>query len=409
MSMSVVRILFVGQWDVREELAATFGTQPNRWSVDFAATGTDALEKLQAQTYDAVVTEIELAGVTAVDLLGQVKERSPLALRFVLSASSNHQALICALGAAHQIVGKPCKPAVLEKLIVNSLAMRMLLNDDRLHARIAQIDKLPVLPSIYNQLVKEMKSESVSVRRVADLIRGDIAITARVLQIINSAHFGMSRRVESVLQAVNLLGLDIIKTLVLTSGVFSQFEESGLPGFLLDEIYSHSLAVGTGAQHLANAMGLSNRQAEEALTAGALHDIGKLVLVTNFETEARQIVKSVQQQQLPLHEAERQVLGVSHCEIGAHLLSLWGLSDQILEAVAFHENPQSAAQPTLGVLTAVHLANAFDHDQRASLDDRRSTTADVDYLGQVGLSSQTAQLRALMASDRKKEQKAAQT
>jgi HD-like signal output (HDOD) protein len=118
-------------------------------------------------------------------------------------------------------------------------------------------------------------------------------------------------------------------------------------------------------------------------------------LVTNFGKETKEIVRTVKEQNLPLNTAERQILGVSHCEIGAHLLSVWGLSDQVLEAVAFHDTPETSASPTLNVLAAVHLANAFDHDQHIPNRDPKYTTANVDYLNQVGLGSQLTQLRAL--------------
>jgi putative nucleotidyltransferase with HDIG domain len=393
--MPTAKIIFVGQQDIADELNLSFGADRSRWSACFAATGGEALSQLRTTECDVVVTELALPDMAAIDLLRQVQEEFPKAARLVLSAAGDPQSMMRSLAVAHQILRKPCSPEMLEKQVANSLAMRTILNDDNLHARIAKIDKLPVLPSIYKQLVEEMQSETASVQKIAELIRRDVAITARVLQMINSAHFGVSRHVDSALQAVNLLGLDNVKSLVLTAGVFSQFKESGLAGFLLDEIYGHSLTVGTSAQYFANAFGLGRQQAEEALTAGTLHDIGKLILVTNFEKEAKEIVKTVKEQDLPLHTAERQMLGVSHCEIGAHLLSLWGLSDHVLEAVAFHDAPETSAHPTLNVLAAVHLANAFDHDQRIPNREPKFTTANVDYLNQIGLGSQLTQLRAL--------------
>jgi putative nucleotidyltransferase with HDIG domain len=393
--MSTARIIFVGLQDIADDLNLSFGVHKSKWSVCFAATGGEALSQFKTAECDVVVTELQLPDMTAIDLLRQVQDEFPKAARLVLSATGDHQAMIGSLAVAHQILSRPCKPETLEKQVANSLAMRIILHDDNLHARIAKIDKLPVLPSIYSQLVEEMQSERASVQKIAELVRRDVAITARVLQMINSAYFGVSRNVDNALQAVNLLGLDTVKSLVLTAGVFSQFKESGLAGFLLDEIYGHSMTVGTSAQYFANAFGLGRQQAEAALTAGTLHDIGKLILVTNFEKEAKEIVKTVKEENLPLHTVERQMLGVSHCEIGAHLLSLWGLSDQVLEAVAFHDTPETSVNPSLNVLAAVHLANAFDHDQRIPNRDPKYTTANVDYLNQVGLSSQLAQLRAL--------------
>ncbi len=398
--MSTARILFVGLQDIVDDLNLSFGTDKNRWSVSFAATGQEAVNQLRSAECDAVVTELHLPDMSSIDLLRQVRDEFPKAARLVFAAPADPESMTRSLAVAHQVLSRPCKPEILERQVANSLAMRILLNDDNLHARIARIDKLPVLPRIYNQLVEEMQSETASVQRIAELIRRDIAITARVLQMINSAHFGVSRHVDSALQAVNLLGLDTVKSLVLTAGVFSQFKESGLAGFLLDEIYGHSLAVGSSAQYLANAFGLGRQQAEAALTAGTLHDIGKLILVTNFEKEAREIVKTVREKNTPLHTVEREMLGVSHSEIGAHLLSLWGLSDQVLEAVAFHETPETSANPALNVLTAVHLANAFDHDEHITNRDPKYTTASVDYLNQIGLGSQLTQLRELSETNR---------
>lgn len=396
--MSVIRIIFVGQEDVSDDLKLSFETDKKDWSIFFAATGADALAELASHEYDVVITEMQLPDTTATELLRQVQDQFPVAARLVLSATGDQQMVIRSLGVAHQILSKPCKLDVLKRQIANSLAMRAILNNDSLHARIAKIDKLPVLPSVYSQLIQEMQSDNASIHKIAALVRQDVSITARVLQMINSAHFGVSRHVEGVLQAVNLLGLDIVKSLVLAAGVFSQFKESGLQGFLLDEICKHSMTVGTSAHHFANAFGLSHGQADEALTAGTLHDIGKLILVTNFEQEAQQIAKLAQEKELPLHEAERQILGVSHCEIGAHLLSLWGLSDQVLEAVAFHDAPQSSASPTLNVLAAVHLANALEHDEHIPNRDPRFTTANIDYLNQVGIGSQLTHLRTLVAT-----------
>jgi putative nucleotidyltransferase with HDIG domain len=396
--MAVIRVNFVGQQDIADDLTLGFAKDKEKWAIAYATTGAEALNQMDSNGCDAVVTELQLPDMTASELLRKIQDLYPSAARLVLSEAGDRRAMIGSLGSAHQILSKPCNTDTLKGQISKSLSMRLVLNDDNLHARIARIDKLPVLPSIYDQLVREMQSESASMQKIAALIRQDVAISARVLQMINSAYFGVSRHVDSVMQAVTLLGFDTVKSLVLTAGVFSQFKDSGLQGFLVDEIYNHSLAVGTNAQHYANAFGLSRGHSEEALTAGTLHDIGKLILVTNFESEVRQIISVMQESKLPLHEAERQVLGINHCEMGAHLLSLWGLSDHILEAVAFHDAPRGSADQAPNVLAAVHIANAFDHDQRMPDRDPRFTTADTDYLNQIGLGNQLKYLRAVSSA-----------
>ncbi len=393
--MSSRSVLFVGQNDIADDLNHGFTLQQEAWQVAFAASGESALAALSANPFDVVATELKLPDMPAIALLTLVQKQSPGTVRIVFSAGEDREQLLKSLAVAHQLVAKPCKLDTLKSQLVNSLALRSILTNDKLHARIAAITRLPVLPNIYTQLVSEMQSETASIQKIAGLIRQDVATTAKVLQMINSAFFGLSTRVENPLQAVNLLGLDTIRSLVLTAGVFSQFEDPGIPGTSLDSIYEHSLAVGAGARNFANAFGMNRKQAEDALTAGMLHDVGKLILMTNFQQEVRQIVKLMQAENLTLFAAESRVLGVTHCEVGAHLLSLWGLSDQILEAVALHDSPNQAACPTTNILAAVHLANAIDHDQKMVERNPKFTHADCDYLNKIGLGAQLPYLRSL--------------
>jgi putative nucleotidyltransferase with HDIG domain len=300
---------------------------------------------------------------------------------------------------AHQYVTKPCKPQTLEMMLQNSLGLRRLLTNEALHSRIAKIGSLPSPPAIYNQLVGELQSETANMQKIANLIRQDVSITAKLLQIINSAYFGLPTHVESPLQAVNLLGLDTVKSVVLTAGVFSQFDDPRLPEFSIDQIFNHSIAVGTSARHFANAFGLERRQSEDSLMAGMLHDIGKLVMLTEFKEELSLALKLSERESIRFYEAERRIFGVTHADIGAHLLSLWGLSDSILEAVALHATPNLAPSPMVNVLTAVHLANAIDHDQRSLTNDPMSTYADMAYLKGLGIAGQLPFLRTLCLAE----------
>ncbi len=393
--MSSRSVLFVGQEDISDDLNHGFSVQQGSWEVAFAATGESALAQLINKPFDVIATELTLPDTSALSLLQKVQVQSPGTIRIVFSAGNDRELLLKSLAVAHQLVAKPCKLDTLKSQLVNSLALRTILTNDKLHARISAITRLPVLPNIYNQLVGEMQSETASIQKIAGLIRQDVATTAKVLQMINSAFFGLPTRVENPLQAVNLLGLDTIRSLVLTAGVFSQFDDPGIPGLSLDSIYDHSIAVGAGARNFANAFGLTRKQAEDALTAGMLHDVGKLILMTNFQDELHEIVKLMHAENLTLFAAESHVLGVTHCEVGAHLLSLWGLSDQILEAVALHDSPNQAACPTTNILAAVHLANAIDHDQKMVERNPKFTHADCDYLNKIGLGAQLPYLRSL--------------
>jgi putative nucleotidyltransferase with HDIG domain len=301
------------------------------------------------------------------------------------------------VGYAHQYLAKPCDPDVLRSAISRSLALKNLLSNPRLHGLIADIKALPTPPALYDKLVAELQSEESSAKTVAEIIASDIAMTAKLLQVVNSAFFGMPTRVESALRAVNLLGLDTVRALVLTVGIFAQSETNPLGGISVDSIYSHSLAVGAAAKRLARALGLDARQSDDALMAGMMHDIGILISLTHLRKEMKGALDMSRTQSINYRQAEIEVMGVSHAELGAHLLSIWGLPDIIVEAVAFHHNPNDGVNKSIGVLTAVHLANAFlpqlgnDQESPASLHDG--------YVSRLGLEARLSELRECRKSE----------
>jgi HD-like signal output (HDOD) protein len=136
-------------------------------------------------------------------------------------------------------------------------------------------------------LVFELQSEEVSVKSIGEIISRDIGMTAKLLQIVNSAFFGLPTRVDDAIRAVNLLGLDTVRALVLTVGIFEQSQVPPLSGMSVDSIYVHSLAVGAAAKKIAKAIGLDQKQADEALMAGMMHDIGQLVSLIHLREELK--------------------------------------------------------------------------------------------------------------------------
>ncbi|MBD3403913.1 HDOD domain-containing protein [candidate division GN15 bacterium] len=245
---------------------------------------------------------------------------------------------------------------------------------------------------MYTALMSELQSDTASVEKIARLVSKDVGITAKLLQMVNSAFFGLPTQVESPLQAVNLLGFDTVQGLVLAAGTYSRLEADGLPGLSIDGIYPHSMAVGTGAQKIAKALDLDKRKAQDALMAGLLHDIGHLVMLRYFRPELQEALKLSGGVWSELIGAEQQVLGATHAEIGAHLLSLWGLPDSIVEAVAYHHVPSQTPHPMIDVLTAVHLANAFERDHDG-VEETHVDLIDNTYITNLGLSERLASLR----------------
>jgi len=394
--MSVKRILFVDdQSSEADNLESIIKSLGDDWESEIVSNGTHALEVLQRSACDVIVTEMKLPDMSGVDLLKKAIEHCPGSVRFVLSGDSDRGQILQGSGSIHQFIAKPYPPAKFKAVLNSSLSLRQLLSNDTLQARIASISSLPSPPEVYNSLVKELQSETASIQKIADLIRQDISITAKLLQIVNSAFFGLSSTVNNPLQAVNILGLETVKSLVMAAGIFNQFDDSKSSEFSINSIFNHSVAVGASARLFATALGLETKATEDSLLGGMLHDVGKLVMFTYFYTELDNAAKLARENSIPLHEAEKQIMGVTDAEIGAYLLSLWGIPDAILEAVALHYLPHKSTNPILDVLTCVHLAYAFNLDQDNDNTDPSLSALDLDYLQNLGIGDQVEDLRNL--------------
>jgi putative nucleotidyltransferase with HDIG domain len=363
----------------------------DEYEMFFANSGPEALDMMGQKPSDIVISDMRMPGMNGAELLHKIYDQYPGTIRFILSGHSDRELIMQSVCFAHQYLAKPCDSETLRNSINRSLALQNLLANPYLHRCIANIKSLPTPPLLYKELVFELQSEEVSVKSIGEIISRDIGMTAKLLQIVNSAFFGLPTHVDDAVRAVNLLGLDTVRALVLTVGIFEQSPVPPLLGMNVDSIYLHSLSVGTAAKKLARTIGLDHRQADEALMAGMMHDIGQLVCLIHLREELREVLEATRQKRLALYQAEIEIIGVSHADIGAHLLSLWGLPTAIVEAVAFHHNPADHLYPNASALTAVHLANAFMH--QIADNDNIDRHLDIDYISKLGLTARLDELR----------------
>lgn len=381
------RILFVDdRAEVLDGLRRMLHKMRAEWEMIFAGSGAEALAIMEQKPVEVVVTDMKMPVMNGAQLLRAVSEKYPGTIRFILSGHSDKELVLQAVGFAHRHLAKPCEPDELLHLLDNSLKLREALANDEMHTRISKISSLPSPPRIYQELLSLLQSEDASVKEVADLIAGDVSLTAKILQIVNSAFFGLPAHVDSPAQAVNLLGIDTVYGLTLSAGVFSQFEEPPGSGLSVESIHSHCILVGNGAKRIAKSIKLPQLYVDDSLLAGMLHDIGKLVMLKYFHEELVAALELANERQLSPREAEIEILGVCHAKIGAYLMSLWGLPDNILEAIAYHHAPREAPHAVRSVLTAVHIANACV--LRGC-----ETELDTDYLEDLGLGEELPTLQ----------------
>lgn len=351
----------------------------------FAESGEAALEELSKGPVDVIISDMRMPGMDGAELLSEVKERHPKTVRIALSGQTEKGIIIRSVAPTHQFLAKPCSTDDLRSTLVRACALRDLLNSDQLQELLSQMEALPSLPSTYNELIKELQSPNTSIKNVERIISQDLGMTVKILQMVNSAFFGLRKHVSSPGQAVVLLGLDTIKALALSAGVFSQFDQFDLKGLSLETLWKHSMAVGGLAKQIAKTEVTEQEAVDYAFIGGMLHDVGKLVFAAKLPEEYKKVLALSNEKGIEATDAEREVIGTTHAEVGGFLLGLWGFSQSIVDALAYHHNPFGNISRKFSTLTAVHVANALVYETQTDKPSDNMSSVDENYLAELGL------------------------
>jgi putative nucleotidyltransferase with HDIG domain len=365
------------------------------WETTFASSAAEALALLESGAFDVVVSDMRMPDMSGVQLLEEVRRRQPDAVRLILSGQSSEESALSSVGPAHQFLPKPCDAEVLVATIRRACSLRDLLRNGDLRRLLSQVGELPSAPESYFRLVAELKSPGVSVHRVADIVEEDIGMSAKILQFVNSAFFGIRRRVSDPQQAISLLGLSTVTALVLSIKVFGLFD--GARGHALNAgaLASHSLSVATWARSIARAERTDTQLQDDTFTAALLHDVGKLVLAAHLTDRYAEASQLAARESCPAWMAEREVFGADHAHVGAYLLGLWGFADTIVEAVAYHHEPERCDCVAFVPLTAVHAADALYHQSHVGEWAGAASALSLDYLARLGRAEAVEAWRAL--------------
>jgi putative nucleotidyltransferase with HDIG domain len=384
-----LRIIFVDdEPNMLQGLQRMLHSMRSEWQMDFASSGQEALALLKQQPYDVIVSDMRMPGMDGAELLKEVMRRYPKMVRFILSGHSDREMILKSVGPTHQFLTKPCSAECLKAALRRAIVLRELLANESLLNRISQMKSLPSLPTLYSRILKELQQPGASIKRIGEIIAQDVGMTAKILQLVNSAFFGLPRHISSPSQAVSLLGLETVRALVLSIQVFSGFEKTGIENFSLESLWRHSVNVSQSAHYIARAVRLEQKSIDDALMAGLLHDVGKLVLAVNFPDDYSKVFALARGEQIEFWKAEQKVFGSSHAEVGAYLMGLWGLPDAIVESLAYHHRPSECPYTSFTSLTAVHIANVFDHDIDLKEKGIPESQADLEYLQKTGLADQ---------------------
>lgn len=367
----------------------------HRWTMTFVPSAEKALAALDVQPYDIVVSDLRMPGVDGASLLELVRERCPAAVRIVLSGHAEMKMVARAAAAAHRLIAKPCETQDLIRVIERSCALQEMAAQVELDQRALGASALPTVPRVCAELTAVLASGTAGAADAARVVEQDMALAAKVLQLANSAYFGRRSPVCGVAEAVSYLGVDALQALAVHAAAFREFRvPEPIPGFDIDELQRHSTRVARVAAALAAETGAD----KQAFTAGLLHDVGLLVIASQDPQRLALTFARAGEQDQPIHTVERERYGVTHAEIGAHLLALWGLPHTVTEAVAGHHDGEWR-DLTFDAIAAVHVANVLVEELEAEspAGPRTVSPLDLEFLQRAGLTERLPAWRELAA------------
>jgi len=217
--------------------------------------------------------------------------------------------------------------------------------------KLKKLEGLPTLPPIVQRLNLMIEDEKTSIHQIANLIEKDQGITSKILRLANSAFYGFPKKVSTVQNALILLGINVVKVLIMTSSIFDIIykEDVGL--------WEHSIGVAACSKILAEKVGL--KEPQEVATAGLLHDLGRIIQKVSFKEEYEKILELTKNGKDPL-QAEKEILGIDHAEMGSFIMKTWNLPDRLVEAVDAHHEFEKAKEFKKEA-AVVHLSDILIH------------------------------------------------
>jgi HD-like signal output (HDOD) protein/ActR/RegA family two-component response regulator len=390
------RILFVDDDpNVLAGLKASLWSRRMDWDMHFANGGAIGIDRLLKTQFDVLVTDIRMPGVDGIALLTRARADSPQTIRIALSGYANEVQSLRLVSLVHLYLSKPCEPKRLEASIERCLSVQTQIQSDDLRGRLGLIADLTPMPSTFAALLGALEDPSVDAHMVARVIQNDPGVSAKVLQVCNSAFFRLPRRVSNVQQAVSYLGLSTVRSITIAAEVFKA--EPILPANLdLELLQRHALGIATIAKSVAaKAVAAKTVLPDDAFLAGLLHDVGLLALGRLHPQKVQCALEAVAGG-MSLAEAEQTHVGVEHATAGAYLLGLWGLPYEVVATVARHGCDDSRLRGGFNGSHAVAIAHALLSELRprdVPAYETASHPIDDDYLQAIGYPKSWASLK----------------
>jgi HD-like signal output (HDOD) protein/CheY-like chemotaxis protein len=336
-------------------------TQNVPWQAEYVDSAARALSKMAQSSFDAAVVDLVMPATDTNKLLQEIASKYPSTLRVAVSDQEKRTALQMQ-APAHQHLAKPFDLNLLQNSLERAFEAGELLPEGKLKQMLGSIQGLPTPPAVYAEVLRELQSPEPDMEKAGEIISQDLALTAKLLQLVNSAFFGLPRAISNPIEAAMFLGTGTLRALVLSIQTFTQFPKPDIKLVNQDNLWQHSWKTGVFAKSMCDAEKLSFDLTQDIFIAALLHDVGKLLLAGNFPDEYGAALKLAKEAGLAEWEAESQLYQATHAEVGGYLLGLWGLSASIINAVGFHHRPENYSEKAFSPVTIVHVADFLAHN-----------------------------------------------
>ena len=344
----ILSVLFVDdETHILDGLRRQFRAKRTQWDMRFADSGQAALDMLEEKPADVVISDMRMPGMSGAELLKQVQYRWPQTVRFVLSGQTDESELLGHVGYIHQYMQKPCDPHVLDNAISRALELTRMVESPELRRLVTGIRSLPIISETFDQLLKALDSEDSDAEEIAEIASQDIGLSAKLLQMVNSAFFGMPRDVYTVKDAVVLIGTANLKAMVMAAQIFDGLLDSPETSHVVSNIWSASHEIAKECKEAARAHGLQQEECELISLSGMLSHIGRAIIARSMPYQYGQAEQLALAEGISMDQAEHDVLDIHQEKVGAYALGLWGFSDTIIESVAYQTTPRQSQHANL--------------------------------------------------------------
>ena len=221
------------------------------------------------------------------------------------------------------------------------------------------VEKMPAFPQAVTRVLDLTSRAECSPKELVKVIEHDPIMTVKILKLVNSAFYGLPRPINSINHGVVYIGINTIKNLSLSIAAIGMLPKKNDIDFDMDEFLLHSLGVAAVAKRLAGRLGVSDKQAADYFIAGLLHDFGKVVLAQFRGEEFKLALEIAAIGTTPLYEAERQVFGIDHAEIGGLLAQTWKLPENLVRCIRNHHNLQIEDDEDSRLMECIYAADSI--------------------------------------------------